>query len=229
MQSHPFRSVVVLALLLGGLFLIHISSQLDSSNAPVEPGFTYVADVDYWQRTDREQLVKTAFSFDLAHDLSALPLELGEWQGQDVPETNREVFILLEPEQFIQRVYEKKSGQYLWLTLIGSRKTRSFHAPDLCYEAGGWQTALSSQAIALNNGDEINGLWLEARRQNAPDVEDLTFYFYLFPTRERDQTEGIILLRITSPRYGTVEETVTLQGDFLRQLFNGATLTKGTL
>ncbi len=56
-----------------------------------------------------------------------------------MPETNREVFILLEPEQFVQRVYKNSTGQYLWLNLIASRRSRSFHPPDLCYEADGWQ------------------------------------------------------------------------------------------
>lgn len=232
MQSNTFRSVIALALLLGGLLVIYTSSWSDSASDPVGAGFAYVVDLDYWQRTGREQLVKTTFPFDLAHDLNEVPLELGDWRGEDVPETNQEVFILLEPEQFVQRVYRNSAGQCLWLTLIGSRKSRSFHPLDLCYDADGWQTSLSLQAVPLKEGGEMYGLWLEAQKRfngDASAVEDMAFYFYLFPNRERDQADGMVLFRITSPRYGTVEETIALQSSFLCQLFNNATPVEGTL
>ena len=41
----------------------------------------------------------------LTADLKQIPLQLGDWQGEDVPQTNIEVFILLEPEQYVQRMY----------------------------------------------------------------------------------------------------------------------------
>jgi hypothetical protein len=230
MQSNTFRSVIALALLLGGLLIVYTSSWSDLASDPARDGFTYVTDVDYWQRTKRERLVETTFPFDLAHDLNEVPLELGDWQGEDVPETNQETFILLEPEQFVRRVYENSTGKYLWLTLIGSRQSRSFHPPDLCYDADGWQTSLSLQAVTLSEGGGMYGLWLEAQKQfngDASAVEAMTFYFYLFPNRERDQADGIVIFRITSPRYGTIEETIALQGSFLRQLFNSATPVEG--
>ena len=231
MQSHTFRSAIVLALLLAGLLAIYFASWSDTTSDPAGAGFTYLADVDYWQRTRREQLVTTPFAFDLAYDLNDLPLELGDWRGEDVPETNQEVFILLEPEQYVHRVYENSSGHHLWLTLIGGRHSRSFHPLDLCYDADGWQTSLSSQVIPLDGGGEMYGLLLEAKKQtglNTVPVEDVAFYFYLFPDREREQANGIVLFRITSPRLETVEETVALQGSFLRQLFKSATPTRGT-
>jgi hypothetical protein len=231
MQSHTFRSAIALALLLAGLLAIYFASWSDTTSGPAGAGFTFVADVDYWQRTRREQLVTTPFAFDLAHNLNDLPLELGDWHGEDVRETNQEVFILLEPEQFVHRVYRNSNGHHLWLTLIGGRHSRSFHPLDLCYDAGGWQTSLSSQVIPLPEGGEMYGLWLEAKKQpslNTAPVEDMAFYFYLFPDRERDQGDGIVLFRITSPRHRTVEETVALHGSFLRQLFESATPTRGT-
>jgi len=228
MQNATFRSVVVIALLLSGL-LVYVPqwSRFVSNQANLDQaGFTYVADLNYWQRTRRERFVRTTAPLDLAHDLNDVPLQIGDWQGEDVPETNLEVFILLEPEQLVQRLYQDNAGHYLWLTLIGSRKWRSFHPPDLCYDADGWQTSLSSKAIPLNDGGEIYGLWLEARKQVAdgtPATEHMVFYFYLFPSSGRDQADGIALFKLTSSGYGTVEETVALQGDFLRHLFSSAT------
>ena len=230
MQNATFRTLVVVAILLGGLLVSYASLWGDSGSNQV-PGFSYVVDLDYWRRTEREQLVKTDLHFDLAHDLDDVPLQIGEWQGEDVPETNLEVFILLEPEQFVQRLYQDSDGHYLWLTLIGGRNSRSFHPPDLCYDADGWKASLSSQAIFLDEGGEIYGLWLEAHKpgaDEAADFEHMVFYFYLFPDSKRDQADGIVLLKLTSPRYGSVEETLAVQGDFLRHLLKNATpVTRG--
>jgi hypothetical protein len=34
--------------------------------------------------------------------------------------------------------------------------------------------------------------------------------------------DGIVLFKLTTPRYGTSEETLALQADFVRQLFKRA-------
>ncbi len=184
MQNGTFRGVVLLVLLVSSLLVIYAPQWLDLTGYQTntgEIGFTYLVDLDYWQRTERERFVETTIPFDLAHDLNEVPLQIGDWRGEDVPETNIEVFILLEPEQLVQRLYQDNAGHYLWLTLIGSHKSRSFHPPDLCYDADGWQTALSSQAIPLAGGGEIHGLWLEARKQMTEEetpMEHRVFYFY---------------------------------------------------
>jgi hypothetical protein len=131
--------------------------------------------------------------------------------------------MLLEPEEYVQQRYRDSAGHYLWLTLIRSRKSRSFHPPDLCYDLAGWQVSLSSQAIPLDGGGRIHGLWLEAKKQ---EEEQTVFYFYLFPDDKRDPMDGMVLFRLTSRRYGSVEETLDIQGDFLRQLFSRATPTR---
>jgi hypothetical protein len=227
MQSAAFRSTVVIAMLLGGLAFAYASPWLAPAGeqAGNEAAFTYVADLDYWQRTGRERSVGTSVAFDLAHDLNQVPLQVGDWQGEDVPETNLEVFILLQPEQFVQRLYRDDAGHYMWLSLVGGRQSRSFHPPDLCYDADGWQTSLSSRAIALDGGGELYGFRLEARKTLPGEpsaTEHEAFYFYLFPNAQRDQADGIVLFKVTSPRSGSLEETLALQDDFVRHLFRRA-------
>ncbi len=242
MQNPTFRTVVVVVLLLTGLLVVYGPAWFGPASGPAETGLTYVADLDFWQRTGREQLVQTTVPLDLSHDLHAVPLQVGDWQGEEVPERNAEVFMLLEPEQFVRRRYRDGAGHHLWLTLIGGRQSRSFHPVDLCYDADGWQATLSSRAIPLHGdagatgatgdagvtrgeGGELYGLWLEARKQFDGDsvaTEHLVFYFYLFPNRTRDQTDGIVLFKLATPRYGSITETVAIQSDFLSHLFSQA-------
>jgi hypothetical protein len=224
MQSTAFRSAVVIVMLLGGLLFVYAPPWLApaSGQAAGEAIFTYVADLDYWQRTGRERSVGTSVPLDLAHDLNRVPLQVGDWRGEDVPETNLEVFILLEPEQYVQRLYRDSAGHYMWLSLVGGRQSRSFHPPDLCYDADGWQTSLSSRAISLDGGGELYGFRLEARKALPGEpsaTEHEAFYFYLFPNAQRDQADGIVLFKLTSPRSGSIQETLALQDDFVRHLF----------
>ncbi len=186
---------------------------------------TYIADLDFWQRTARETTVTTPVHFDLAHDLGDMPLTVGKWHGKDVPETNEEVMILLDPEQYILRLYQRESGEYIWLSMIGGRSSQPFHAPDICYDADGWQYDLGSYPIELDNGGKLYGLWLNADKaatETQPANEHVVFYFYLFPNDSRRLSDGIVLFKLTSGRQGTLQETLALHADFIRSLFSGA-------
>jgi hypothetical protein len=236
-QSQPkskARTGVILALLLLALTVVYFPrfflpswGQTDVSAATA---FVYTIDLDFWQRTDRETTVDAIARFDLAHNLNDVPLAVGDWRGVDVPETNQEVMILLEPEQYIQRLYQNSVGQYIWLSMIGGRSSQPFHAPDICYDADGWQYNFGSQAMALDNGGTLHGLWLDAKKQLPGDekaTEHVVFYFYLFPDAERRLADGIVLFKLTSPRYGTLEETLSIQTDFVQQFFIGARPSTG--
>lgn len=209
-----FASVFV-ALLITGLFgpILGVSGAAE---------LTYVADIDYWQRSGREQLMTAKYRFDLAHDLNDIPLVVGDWQGQDVPQTNVGVFIVLEPEQYVERLYGNSTGHYVWLTLIGGRGSRTFHPPESCYDSYGWQTELTSYGLPLDEGGQAHGMLIHARQESE---EQISFYFYLFPKRSRMPKDGIVIFRVTSPLYGTIEETMAVQRDFVRHFFVQSTPT----
>lgn len=225
----PLRSVVVIGLLLLGTIFVYFPNwQLALWGQPAPNAashYTYWADLDFWQRTDRERKIAATAHFDLDHDLRDVPLQVGDWQGVEAPETNQEVMILLDPEQYVQRLYQNTAGQYIWLSMIGGRSSQPFHAPDICYDADGWQYDLGSHAVPLSGGGDLYGLWLEAKKEipaSGQLAEHVVFYFYLFPTAERWLSDGIVLFKLTSGRYGTLEETLTLQTDFIQKFFTAA-------
>ncbi len=222
MQHAAPRHLLAVAVLAGAVLLLYLPPRWSQAAPPLNTPHRYLADVDFWQRTGREQWVGAVYPFDLGHTLAGLPLELGPWRGEDVLETNREVFILLEPEQYVQRRYTNPQGQFVWLTLIGGRRLRSFHPPDLCYDADGWQTGLTSRTVTLDNGSSLAGLWLSAQKSRGDEPspeEHRAFYFYLFPTAQRRLEDGMVMFRLTSPPYGSDDDTLAVQADFLRHLF----------
>jgi hypothetical protein len=224
-MSMRSRSLFVIAALAVGLVFVYgnrFSSALFGGPQPEQAETTYITDLDFWQRTDRETEVVATARFDLDADLKDIPLALGKWQGEEVPQTNEEVMILLDPEQYLQRLYRNDSGHYIWLSMIGGRSSRPFHAPDICYDSDGWSYDLSSTAIPLDSGGEIHGLWMRAEKlfpgESVP-AEHIVFYFYLFPNRQRNIQDGIVLFKLTSGNFGSVEETLDVQKDFVQNLF----------
>lgn len=214
------RSYLVIALLsvavIGTLFV----GQRERLGVSQASGYEFVSDIDNWQRTDRERAVTSPYDFSLKSNLAAVPMTLGKWVGQDVPQTNLEVFILLEPEQYVQRVYQLPDGRYVWLSLIGSHKSKSFHSPQICYDTDGWRTDASSEAVPLASG-EIHALRLTAIKSFGPgsDAEHVVLYFYLWPTYARNSQDGTVLVKVTALKYKSVEETLALEKEFLQQMF----------
>jgi hypothetical protein len=234
----PNVSITTKTTLAGALAVVLLAVAVLAVYAPLWPAWlggqpvlaasdelTYISDLDFWQRTPRESIVAARAHFDLDHDLNNVPMAVGQWTGEDDPETNQEVMILLEPEQYVQRLYRDPAGHYVWLTMVGGRNSQPFHAPDICYDADGWQYDLGSHATRLEGGGELYGLYLDATKAvegAATPWEHVVYYFYLFPDSSRDQSDGIVLFKLTSGKYGSVEETLALLEDFTRQFFEAA-------
>lgn len=222
-MQYGFWVIALLALGVGVVYIPEVAPVLSGQRWVARAdAYTYVADLDFWRRTERERTVVANARFDLTAQLDEVPLLVGDWQGVDVPETNQEVMILLDPEQYVQRLYHDSQGHYIWLSMIGGRSSQPFHAPDICYDADGWQYHLGSHAIALDGGGDLYGLWLQAKK-TLPGAEEPTehivYYFYLFPDGRRQLGDGIVLFKVTSDRYGTVEETLDLLASFVREFF----------
>ena len=226
-QIHFSSYIVVVLLVLGvlGVYVPQLSEQFSTDARAVDDALSYVVDLDYWQRTDRERSVTTTARFDLAEDLSEIPLELGDWHGEERPDSNQEVEILLDPEQYVRRLYYNTDGAYIWLSLIGGRSSQPFHPPDICYDADGWTYNLGSHPFRLPGGGEIYGLWLDAEKQDATTGEKrehIVSYFYVFPDGKRNLADGIVLFKLTSGQLGTLDETLSVHEDFLQTLFTYA-------
>lgn len=219
-DSHrPLVVIGLLALALLALGAIY-GRDLWQGRQQARSGYTFVADIDRWRKTQRERAVQARYDFHLSADLAALPLELDDWQGADIPQTNIEVQILLEPEQYVYRRYRRPDDKYVWLSVIGSRQAKSFHSPQICYDADGWSTEVASEPVELEDGT-LYALRLQARKS---DYEHVVLYFYLYPDYMRAPDSGMILFKVTAPLEGTLAETLALQKEFIREFFHSARL-----
>ncbi|MGC8838344.1 MAG: exosortase-associated EpsI family protein [Anaerolineae bacterium] len=218
-MSRPAVRSLSLAVVLLAAALFSLWLQGREKSAPQVPGYTFVADLETWQATPQEREVVAAFDLRLGADWGQIPLRLGEWTGEDVPQDNLEVYLLLQPEQYLFRQYRRGDGALLWLSLLGSREVRSFHPPQICYTADGWRTEMQSEQVPLGQGE----LWAMHLLARKGDVWHSVLYFYLWPSRERAPGEGTILFKVTAPVSSgspeAVAKALAAQRAFLRALF----------
>lgn len=218
MSRSAIRALILAAALAAAAFL-NLWLQGRGPAALNAPGYALVADLDTWRATPREREVVAAFDLHLGADWTQVPLHLGEWAGQDVPQDNLEVYLLLQPEQYLFRQYRRADGSLLWLSLLGGREARSFHPPQICYLADGWRTEMQSERIALDRGE----LWAMHLLAQKGEVWHSVLYFYLWPSRERAPGGGTVLFKVTAPLPSgsreAAEEALATQKAFLRAFF----------
>ena len=218
MQQDSKRSLILIAILALALLVMLGIFGRDAIASRVfgkEQGYTFVTDIDRWRKTRRERVVRARYDLSLGPQLHDLPLEIGDWVGEDVPQDNIEVQILLEPEEYVYRRYRQADGKILWLSIIGSRQSKSFHPPQICYDAAGWATEIASEEIPLESG-AFYALKVRAKKDA---WTHLVLYFFLYPDYLRDPSKGIVLFKVTAPLGASEEETLELEKDFLRQIF----------
>lgn len=84
--------------------------------------------------------LRPALDYD-ASQLATLPLDLGEWHGEEVP-IESAVESMLRADFNLQRAYRRADSEPVWL-YVGyygtERGGRPEHTPDVCYPAGGWE------------------------------------------------------------------------------------------
>ena len=218
MRQNSKRSLIILLIMTAALLvmaLVYGHDFLQNQLLDQEQGYTFVTDIDRWRKTRRERVVRSHFDFSLGPQLHEIPLDIGEWVGQDMPQDNVEVQILLEPEQYVRRLYRNENGDIVWLSIIGSRELKSFHPPQICYDADGWQTEIASEEISLQKGS-IYAIHVNAEKA---DYEHVILYFFLYPDYLRDPSQGIVLFKVTAPLKISEETTLELEKMFIRQFF----------
>ncbi len=206
--------LTIFLLLAGAAALFGLNRQAQSQVAPGE--HVFVTDIDNWRQTKRQRQVITPYDFTGGNTLYQLPLQVGDWCGVALPETNEEVMIILQPEQYLRRRYQLPNDRYLWLTIIGSHKSKSFHPSEICYSSAGWQTDVNLHTVKLPGGN-LYALQVIAKKGAQ---EHVVLYFYLWPAGGRNPTASTVLFKLTAPIMPDVKHTLALEDGFIRLFFS---------
>jgi len=84
---------------------------------------------------------------------SDFPLEIGQWQGRDLP-VEEEVLQVLQTRDVMVREYKNGQSDTVYLAIVYSQGERAaFHPPELCYLGGGAQLlGKAVEPVTLANG-----------------------------------------------------------------------------
>ncbi len=119
----------------------------------------------------------------LRRDLASIPLDLGDWVGQDEP-VAPDIVDRAQTTDYLNRVYESRTQPGLRLTLwinYSEKGTNLRHTPEICLPSGGW-TKIESQTKVLNvlapNDRKVLITRLGYGRGEL--VEQVGFWYYIF-------------------------------------------------
>lgn len=119
----------------------------------------------------------------LRRDLESIPLELGDWVGQN-EDVAPDIVERAQTTAYLNRVYESRTQPGLRLTLwinYSEKGTNLRHTPEICLPSGGW-TKIESQTKVLNvlapNDKVVRITRLGYGRGEL--VEQVGFWYYIF-------------------------------------------------
>ena len=107
--------------------------------------------------------------------LRRVPLQFGEWTGEDV-EPEARVFDRAGVAGGLMRRYRHRDGTSVSVMLVvGKPGPTSVHTPEVCYAGAGYEPTSAREAVAVPGRDDA--FWaIDFRKQDAPTPEYLRIY-----------------------------------------------------
>lgn len=103
-----------------------------------------------------------AFHAAAAKAVGELPLQFGEWKGEEVP-VPAAAQVLLKPNALLSRRFvNRRTGEAVSMSLVQCRDTRDMagHYPPICYPGMGWAEKSPAKEVSI----DVDGVRLIAMR-----------------------------------------------------------------
>lgn len=213
--------LLVGALVAATLFAARWRAPAPAPPAPPAGNIVYVDVAGWYGRTPAEVAVRTPFTLTLDGLPEGLPMALGAWRGEDRPHDPAVDVWLRSPEVVVERTYRSEDGGIVWLSIFGSRGTKSYrlfeHTPESCYPLGGWQVR---QFEVMKLPRTARPLPVNFGRAESDRGELVFAHLYVWDTPSRDPERGVLSFRLAAPVRTTIEATSRiLERDFLDTVF----------
>jgi EpsI family protein len=171
----------------------------------------------------------------LRRPLREIPVELGDWQGNDEPLEQR-IVEAVGVDEYLNRRYRNKDGRQveIYVGYYGSQRTgETIHSPKNCLPGAGWQPVRAGHlAIDTPGGAPIvvneylieKGLervlslyWYQGRGRVVASEYEAKFWMVL-DAMTRNRTDGALVRILTSAKDGDMPARVRVI-EFLRVIF----------
>jgi len=175
----------------------------------------------------------TADSAAVPADFGRVPMQMGNWRGEDagpLDETSQE---MLHPDAYMGRLYTREDGYPVEIVAVVGRAKETFHSPGFCLLGGGWNIIRKGRRqleVGRDGSVTVNEFWLQRR-----DEQRLVFYWYasheemtpswvvfqyrLLRNRLVRRPAGGMLVRVTAPAAMGDDAGAEAAGELIRALW----------
>jgi hypothetical protein len=215
------------SLLLGLLALALVMALLLSTPALMfSPGVTFI-DSELYRSSGKETYVRTKMDLGKSEHVSALPHQLGVWQGYDYDTTRAKES--LGTEVMLLRGYDRPGlYQPIFFLLIQAKTESSFHPPPICYTGMGYEieeegkeqilvkeeswaetTSLSSMSIPMTR--------IVIFKKSGGKVKERRVALYCYVKGNQFTSDTITMIRVEglAPIEGSYEGILNMEKDFI--------------
>jgi EpsI family protein len=169
--------------------------------------------------------------------LDQFPTIVGDWKAGEGEIFGSDVLGVLQMSDYVMRRYTDPKGKYLWL-YIGYWASQGGgavpHSPKNCLPGAGWEP-IDSQQVQIAVGNPSHQIEINRYVVEKDGYRQLAIYWYQlqgqvvsndFLSRVvtvknallHNRTDGA-LIRLTSPLYGSVEETFAYQVKYIQEIY----------
>ena len=216
------------SLLLGLILLFCVVIILLSIPSTVFSHGVKFIDTDLNQSSGKEAYITTKVNFGSQEQMSAFPLQIGEWQGWDYDTTD--IKAELGADVVVLRGYSlPQLNQLVFLTLMQAPTDSSFHPPHACYVAQGFQiqeeqkdeVAVPQTSWAEGSSGSIsvpfNRIVVFKESNGNITERRVALYCYVKGNQFTSDTITMIKVEAFAPISGSYDSILNVEKDFIAQ------------
>ncbi len=120
----------------------------------------------------------TSKPVELERPLAQIPMEIGQWQGKDVP-ISLEILKVAANDDYVNRLYaipEKRIYANLYIAFSATPRTMLGHRPQVCYKGAGWINDQTEEKILESRSGILFPVLLHKFHKEFTEIYVLNFY-----------------------------------------------------
>jgi len=155
-----------------------------------------IIDTGLYHKTPNELLTASYFDFYDQSDLERFPENISGWIGRDFSPTEWQIRVL-GAKVLLLRMYSYEDEK-IEFVLVHSENRSSFHSPDVCYKANGWESIGSGiEPVEIHEwGSNVSVNKLIVRKGNTRKV---VLYWYMWGQGIPRNNKNCVLTRVEIP------------------------------
>jgi len=154
---------------------------------------TIIIDTGLHHKTPNELLAASDFDFYNQSDLERFPGEIEGWKSRDFSQAERQMQAL-GADVLLLRMYSYENEKIEFI-LIHSKTKSSFHSPEVCFRANGWEI-INKDIEPVNIPEWGSKIWVNKLIVQKGNTKKVILYWYMWGQGITRNNKNCVLTRI---------------------------------